>query len=137
MGTMEHSDGQNTTNETPNQQMDHGPDRVNRRTYRESLRWITFASLKGLAPCVGKDPSLYPGEIVLDDQLLFEDRFPSFWANPRQDSVGPLNPVSQNHVGQRNGFFQAVRDWRPPASVAALQLRVRYSVEAITDDSGD
>ena len=105
------------------------PNRVNQRTYRETLRWLTFASLKALAPYVSRDQStILPNKILLDDKLVYDERFPTFWVSPVQ---GPLNPVTGNRLGQINGFVQAVKDWRPPASVAALQLDVRYQTSIL------
>lgn len=132
----EHSDNQNEFDFLDQLASDDiGSQRINRRTYRETLRWITFASLKALGPLVFVDPSNYPQSIILDNILLYNTLFPYFWVNPKQLNIGPLDETFQNNLGQKNGFFQAIRDWRPPSGVGALQLQTKYLVNYILDEN--
>ena len=56
--------------------------------FDDTIRWITLASLKGLAPYVGSNDQL-PDRIILDELLTYNEQFPISGPDLSQVGLGP------------------------------------------------
>lgn len=107
-------------------------------TYKNTLRWLTLATLKAVAPIVGQDKSSYPESIVLDGVLESNPSFPNTWVNPTIGKFAPLRRGEEgekipNFKGRRNAYFMAVKRWRPPQELAILGLDTKYKASFVLD----
>merc|ERR1712232_965411 len=100
-----------------------------RKTYLETVRWATLASIKALAPYVNQPTDQIPKSIKLDHQLNPNPSFSHFWTDPVKEG-GPLN-LKQKNQGKINAFFMAIQKWGPSAGLAALELDVTYKMSIV------
>lgn len=111
---------------------------VSFKTYHQTIHWVTRAVMVALQPLVGKDKSEYPSEIVLDNLLSVDPEHPDYWINPTQETIGPIRPRIEGQdnrgwLARKNGFFRALRAWRPNEEVEQLGLDTKYKVEYVLD----
>jgi len=120
-----------------------GPNPVSFRTYNQTLHWVTRAAIRGLAPYVGRPKSEYPAELILDEQLDFDANHPTIWIHPKQEEVGPLRErvegqENRGWLARKNGFFRALRAWRPTHELGGLGLNTKFKLEYRLDrDNGN
>jgi len=134
----------NTSTERPKGERSNNPDRSNNpvsvRTFGQTLNWVTRASIRGLAGLVNKSPEEYPKEIVLDTQLQQDSNFPNIWVSPIQDNIGPLsvNPeTGKTSLAKKNGFFRAIRQWRPTHEIGALNIQSKFKLRYVLDSENE
>jgi len=87
---------------------------------------------------VGKPKAEYPSTVILDNQLEMDQNHPTIWVNPKQAEVGPLRDKvegqeSRGWLARKNGFFRALRAWRPTHELGALGLDTKFKLEYILD----